>query len=181
MVALINERYKVGDELKRSIRDDIVRLIDAKTYRCGAAAAGAAAATFGSALLHHTTNSNSSQQQRLHAALFNEVPTACCCAADAVVVRANRCSVQHQCRLRTLHSNACLLCGYACIAGLLHALAAVCACFMVPQATAIHLCYCLMSCRGKRHSLGLPVRGQKTGCNAQTSRKFKRHIMYDVK
>jgi ribosomal protein S13 len=31
---LLNERYKVGDELKRSIRDDILRLIEAKTYRC---------------------------------------------------------------------------------------------------------------------------------------------------
>jgi hypothetical protein len=35
VVALLNERYKVGDELKRSIRDDILRLIEAKTYRCG--------------------------------------------------------------------------------------------------------------------------------------------------
>eukprot|EP00882_Tetradesmus_deserticola_P020820 GHRQ01022503.1.p1 GENE.GHRQ01022503.1~~GHRQ01022503.1.p1 ORF type:complete len:124 (+),score=54.26 GHRQ01022503.1:288-659(+) len=67
VVALINERYKVGDELKRSIRDDIVRLIEAKTFR------------------------------------------------------------------------------------------------------------------GRRHSLGLPVRGQKTSSNAQTARKFKRHQLYDVK
>lgn len=67
VVALLNERYKVGDELKRSIRDDIMRLIEAKTYR------------------------------------------------------------------------------------------------------------------GKRHSLALPVRGQNTGTNAKTARKFKRHIMYDVK
>jgi ribosomal protein S13 len=35
--------------------------------------------------------------------------------------------------------------------------------------------------RGKRHALGLPVNGQKTGCNAKTARKFKRHIMFDVK
>lgn len=34
VAALLNERYKVGDELKRSIRDDILRLIEAKTYRC---------------------------------------------------------------------------------------------------------------------------------------------------
>ncbi|KAF6260033.1 hypothetical protein COO60DRAFT_1686135 [Scenedesmus sp. NREL 46B-D3] len=67
VVALINERCKVGDELKRSMRDDILRLIEAKTYR------------------------------------------------------------------------------------------------------------------GKRHSLGLPVRGQKTSSNAQTARKLKRHQMYDVK
>jgi len=67
VIALINERYKVGDELKRSIRDDILRLIDAKTYR------------------------------------------------------------------------------------------------------------------GKRHVLGLPVRGQRTSTNAQTARKFRRHLMYDVK
>ena len=33
VAALLNERYKVGDELKRSIRDDILRLIEAKTYR----------------------------------------------------------------------------------------------------------------------------------------------------
>jgi hypothetical protein len=38
-VALLNERYKVGDELKRSIRDDILRLIEAKTYRCVCTAA----------------------------------------------------------------------------------------------------------------------------------------------
>lgn len=67
VVAIINERYKVGDELKRSIRDDILRLIEAKTYR------------------------------------------------------------------------------------------------------------------GTRHVLGLPARGQRTSTNAQTSRKFKRHILYDVK
>jgi ribosomal protein S13 len=41
-VALINERYKVGDELKRSIRDDIMRLIEAKTYRWDDDAAAAA-------------------------------------------------------------------------------------------------------------------------------------------
>lgn len=67
VVALINDKYKVGDELKRSIRDDILRLIEAKTYR------------------------------------------------------------------------------------------------------------------GRRHVLGLPLRGQKTKCNASTARKFKRHIAYDVK
>ncbi len=33
VAALLNERYKIGDELKRSIRDDILRLIEAKTYR----------------------------------------------------------------------------------------------------------------------------------------------------
>ncbi|KAF8063784.1 RPS13 [Scenedesmus sp. PABB004] len=67
VVALLNERYKIGDELKRSVRDDIVRLIEARTYR------------------------------------------------------------------------------------------------------------------GRRHVAGLPARGQKTGANAQTARKFKRHQMYDVK
>ncbi|KIZ07231.1 Ribosomal protein S13 [Monoraphidium neglectum] len=67
VVAIIDERYKVGDELKRSIRDNILRLIEAKTYR------------------------------------------------------------------------------------------------------------------GRRHELGLPVRGQRTSTNAQTARKFKRHIMYDVR
>ncbi len=67
IVALINERYQVGDELKRSIRDDILRLIGAKTYR------------------------------------------------------------------------------------------------------------------GRRHELGLPVHGQRTHTNAQTSRKFRRHIDFDVK
>jgi ribosomal protein S13 len=35
VVALINERYKVGDELKRAIRDDILALIAARTYRGG--------------------------------------------------------------------------------------------------------------------------------------------------
>jgi ribosomal protein S13 len=35
--------------------------------------------------------------------------------------------------------------------------------------------------RGKRHALGLPVNGQNTACNAKTARKFKRHVMYDVK
>jgi hypothetical protein len=40
------------------------------------------------------------------------------------------------------------------------------------------LCF---ACRGRRHVLGLPVNGQKTACNAKTARKFKRHIMYDVK
>lgn len=67
MVSIINERHKVGDELKRSIRDDILRLIEAKTYR------------------------------------------------------------------------------------------------------------------GRRHELGLPVRGQRTSTNAATARKFKRHLMYDVR
>lgn len=38
-----------------------------------------------------------------------------------------------------------------------------------------------VACRGRRHQLGLPVNGQKTGSNAKTARKFKRHIMYDVK
>eukprot|EP00877_Chromochloris_zofingiensis_P007845 jgi/Chrzof1/3313/Cz12g20170.t1 len=67
VIQLVNEKYKVGDELKRSIRDDILRLIDIKSYR------------------------------------------------------------------------------------------------------------------GKRHELGLPARGQRTHTNAQTARKFKRHVMYDVK
>jgi small subunit ribosomal protein S13 len=67
VVAILNERYKIGDELKRSIRDDILRLIEAGTYR------------------------------------------------------------------------------------------------------------------GKRHELGLPVRGQRTHTNAQTARKFKRHVLYDVR
>jgi len=67
VMAIINGRYKIGDELKRAIRDDILRLIEAKTYK------------------------------------------------------------------------------------------------------------------GKRHELGLPVHGQRTHTNAQTARKFKRHIMYDVK
>eukprot|EP00879_Flechtneria_rotunda_P007953 GHRR01008332.1.p1 GENE.GHRR01008332.1~~GHRR01008332.1.p1 ORF type:complete len:124 (+),score=28.91 GHRR01008332.1:962-1333(+) len=67
VVALVNDRCKIGDELKRSVRDDILRLIEAKTYR------------------------------------------------------------------------------------------------------------------GKRHQLGLPARGQTTKTNAKTARKFKRHIMYDVK
>jgi small subunit ribosomal protein S13 len=35
--------------------------------------------------------------------------------------------------------------------------------------------------RGRRHELGLPVRGQRTSTNAQTARKFKRHIQYDVR
>jgi small subunit ribosomal protein S13 len=35
--------------------------------------------------------------------------------------------------------------------------------------------------RGTRHALGLPARGQRTSTNAQTARKFKRHLMYDVK
>lgn len=67
VMAIIGERYKVGDELKRSIRDDILRLIEAKTRR------------------------------------------------------------------------------------------------------------------GKRHELGLPVRGQRTSTNASTARKFRRHVMYDVR
>jgi small subunit ribosomal protein S13 len=67
VLSLINERYKVGDELKRSVRDDILRLIEARTYR------------------------------------------------------------------------------------------------------------------GRRHELGLPARGQRTSTNAQTARKFKRHILYDVR
>ncbi|GBF97451.1 ribosomal protein S13 mitochondrial [Raphidocelis subcapitata] len=67
VTAILNERYKIGDELKRSIRDDVLRLIEANTYR------------------------------------------------------------------------------------------------------------------GRRHELGLPVRGQRTSTNAQTCRKFKRHIMYDVR
>eukprot|EP00775_Hariotina_reticulata_P013095 gene13095-13222_t len=33
VVTLLNERYKIGDELKRLIRDDILRLIEANTYR----------------------------------------------------------------------------------------------------------------------------------------------------
>lgn len=32
------------------------------------------------------------------------------------------------------------------------------------------------SVRGRRHVLGLPVNGQKTPCNAKTSRKFKRCV-----
>lgn len=44
VAALLNERYKVGDELKRSIRDDILRLIEAKTYRCVALTAAVKAA-----------------------------------------------------------------------------------------------------------------------------------------
>jgi small subunit ribosomal protein S13 len=67
VVSLINEQYKVGDELKRSVRDDILRLIEANTYR------------------------------------------------------------------------------------------------------------------GRRHAAGLPCNGQKTKWNAKTARKFKRHILYDVK
>lgn len=51
VVALLNERYKVGDELKRSIRDDILRLIEAKTYRCGTAW------HWHSAAMHSTTES----------------------------------------------------------------------------------------------------------------------------
>jgi small subunit ribosomal protein S13 len=35
--------------------------------------------------------------------------------------------------------------------------------------------------RGTRHALGLPVRGQRTHTNANTARKFKRHVQYDVK
>jgi hypothetical protein len=40
---------------------------------------------------------------------------------------------------------------------------------------------CSPFCRGRRHQLGLPLNGQKTGSNAKTARKFKRHLMYDVK
>lgn len=67
VMSIISERYKIGDELKRATRDDILRLIEAKTYR------------------------------------------------------------------------------------------------------------------GRRHELGLPVRGQRTSTNAQTARKFKRHLLYDVR
>lgn len=35
--------------------------------------------------------------------------------------------------------------------------------------------------RGRRHELGLPARGQRTHTNAQTARKFKRHMLYDVR
>lgn len=35
--------------------------------------------------------------------------------------------------------------------------------------------------RGVRHSLGLPVHGQRTHTNASTARKFRWHILYDVK
>lgn len=35
--------------------------------------------------------------------------------------------------------------------------------------------------RGQRHTLGLPVRGQRTHTNAETAAKFRRHIEYDVK
>ena len=37
------------------------------------------------------------------------------------------------------------------------------------------------SYRGKRHVDGLPMRGQRTQTNAQTSRKFRRHLEYDIK
>lgn len=43
-------------------------------------------------------------------------------------------------------------------------------------------CLCVrVACRGRRHVLGLPVNGQNASGNAKTARKFKRHIMYDVK
>lgn len=35
--------------------------------------------------------------------------------------------------------------------------------------------------RGMRHELGLPVNGQRTHSNASTAKKFKWHLMYDVK
>jgi small subunit ribosomal protein S13 len=39
-----------------------------------------------------------------------------------------------------------------------------------------------MKCyRGLRHSAGLPVHGQRTHTNASTARKFRWHLIYDVK
>lgn len=35
--------------------------------------------------------------------------------------------------------------------------------------------------RGRRHELGLPLRGQRTSTNASTARKFRRHTLYDVR
>lgn len=51
----------------------------------------------------------------------------------------------------------------------------------VAAAAAGLLCCLAFFYRGKRHALGLPVRGQHTATNAKTARKFKRHLMYDVK
>lgn len=59
VAALLNERYKIGDELKRSIRDDILRLIEAKTYRCAQASGRSTCVTAAGVLLTPSQPRNS--------------------------------------------------------------------------------------------------------------------------
>lgn len=161
VAALLNERYKVGDELKRSIRDDILRLIEAKTYRCVA-----------------LTDMQSRPQPRQACLDTLTCLYVCVCTPHNAAQRRG--------------------CLYLCLKG-----QRVCAGLHLRGRTGIEaagsphshdrslpmlslpslllLVSVRVACRGRRHVLGLPVNGQKASGNAKTARKFKRHIMYDVK